>query len=244
MSEIRFAVEKIKNSSFLVCFSGAGISAESGIPTFRDEDGLWKKYDPKIFDIVFFKQNPHKCWQYIYEIFYEKYTDFEPNFAHKALAKLEQLGYLKVIITQNIDNLHHKAGSKNVLEFHGTIRELICPRCRSVFNTFEIIKKKKMPPICTNCNNILKPNFVFFGEPIPSDIYSSSFEYTQKSDVMIVVGTSGEVYPAALLPQIVKNNGGTIIEINPKNAAFANEAKDIFIKATAVEAFQEIMKFF
>lgn len=239
-SKIRICVEKIRNSAHLICFSGAGISAESGVPTFRDEDGIWKKYSPEIFDINYFNKNSKECWQAIYDLFILETNNIIPNAAHNALYELEKKGYLKAIITQNIDNLHQKAGNKNVIEFHGNTRELICPKCHKL-EEISYIDKNNLPPLCSNCNSVLKPNFVFFGEQIPEQAYNKSYELVQKSDVIIVIGTSGAVYPAAIIPEIVKNNGGCIIEINPNNNVFALEKDDVYIQLSAVEAMTKIV---
>lgn len=239
-SKIRICVEQIRNSAHLVCFSGAGISAESGVPTFRDDDGIWKKYSPEIFDIDYFNRNSKDCWQAIYEIFILGTEQIKPNAAHYGLYELEKMGYLKAIITQNIDNLHHKAGNTNIVEFHGNTRELICRNCNKI-DSISVIDKSNLPPVCTNCQTVLKPNFVFFGEQIPQKAYNKSFELAQKSDLMIVIGTSGVVYPAALLPEIVKKNGGCIIEINPQNKVFADNKSDIYLQLSAVEAMSLII---
>ncbi len=130
---IEEAAKLIKNAKHVTAFTGAGISVESGIPPFRGENGLWSKFDPLFLDINYFRQNPLKSWKLIKEIFYDFFGKAEPNSAHTALAEMEKSGYLNSVITQNIDNLHQTAGSKNVFEFHGTSKNLICTNCDKIY---------------------------------------------------------------------------------------------------------------
>jgi NAD-dependent deacetylase len=174
-----------------VVLSGAGISAESGIPTFRSKGGLWEKYDPAIYaSIEVFRKDPSRYWTIRGE-FIRKYEEFQPNPAHLALVDLETMGIVRHVITQNIDGLHKKAGSKNVVEIHGSLREIYCLQCGKEFLAPEI--PNGMPPYC-ECGGVLKPNTVLF--------------------VMLLIGTSAVVYPAASLPSLAKQNGAKIIEIN------------------------------
>ena len=239
MNEYKKAAEIIKNAKNLVAFTGAGISVESGIPTFRGPTGLWSKYDPKILDIDFFIQNPKESWKYIKEIFYDYMQDIKPNEAHYFLADLEKKGILKAVITQNIDNLHQKAGSKNVIEFHGTASKLECINCKNKFNSNEI-SLDILPPLCPKCKGILKPDFVFFKEPIPKDALEKSIYYSQNADVMLVIGTTGEIMPASELPFLAKQNGAKIIEINIEPSNYTNSITDIFLKDKATLASKKL----
>jgi len=241
MDNYKKAAQIIKNSKNLVAFSGAGISVESGIPTFRGPTGLWSKYDPKILDIDFFLQNPKESWEKIKEIFYDYMQNVKPNKAHYCLAELEKKGKLKGIITQNIDNLHQKAGSKNVIEFHGTAEKLICMNCEKAYNKNEI-SFEKLPPKCKECGGLLKPDFVFFREPIPKDAFEKSIELMQNADVVLIIGTTGEIIPASELPYIAKENGAVIIEINPEYSNYTNKITDIFLQEKATKACVEIEK--
>jgi len=228
------ASEIIKNSSFVVAFTGAGISVESGIPTFRGPEGLWSRYDPKILDIDFFLSNPKESWEKIKEIFYDYMGNTAPNDAHKFLAYLEKIGILKAVITQNIDSLHQKAGNKNVIEFHGTASKLVCLNCYKKFSSDEI-DLDLLPPMCPECMGLLKPDFVFFSEPIPKKALEESLKLSQECDCMLVIGTTGEIMPASELPRIAKQNGAKIIEINIEKSSYTQTITDIFLndKATA-----------
>ena len=163
---IEEAAKLIKNAKHITAFTGAGISVESGIPPFRGENGLWNKFDPIFLDINYFHQNPHKSWKLIKEIFYDFFGKAKPNVAHLVLSEMERAGYINSVITQNIGNLHQKAGSKEIYEFHGTSQNLICTNCNKVYSA-NIIDLNNLPPKCKKCGTVLKPDFVFFGEPIP-----------------------------------------------------------------------------
>ena len=239
MNEYIRAAKLIKNSKLTVAFTGAGISVESGIPTFRGKDGLWSKYNPEILDIDFFIQNPKESWLKIKEIFYDYMKNVKPNLAHIFLAELEKKNLLKAIITQNIDNLHQEAGSKNVIEFHGTAKKLNCLNCYQKYDVNEI-NLNILPPICPKCKGLLKPDFVFFKEPIPTDAFNKSIEYANKAEVMLVIGTTGEIIPASEIPKIAKQNGAKIIEINIEESNYTNTITDIFLKEKATVAAKKL----
>ncbi len=228
------AAQLIKNSKHAVAFTGAGISVESGIPPFRGADGLWSKYDPIVLDIGYFHKNTEAAWKVIRELFYDFFGKASPNGAHKTLAEWEQKGLLKSVITQNIDNLHQEAGSKIVYEFHGTASAMVCLNCNSKYPSPQI-NLKKLPPKCSKCNGILKPDFIFFGEGIPEEANIRSFEEAEKCDVFVVIGTTGEVMPASMLPPTAKNAGAKIIEINPEESYFSHHLADIHLKGKAGE---------
>lgn len=231
---IRNAVEVIINSKHITAFTGAGISVESGIPSYRGEGGLWTKYDTKVLDLNYFYNNPKDAWEVIREIFYDYFGKAKPNPAHFALAKLEQESNLKAIITQNIDNLHYEAGNKNVYEFHGNSKIMLCTKCGKKHKV-ENVKLDKLPPKCSACGGLLKPDFVFFGEGIPQDAYTKSFAEAEKADVFILIGVTGLVEPAASIPRIAKQKGATIIEINPQRTAYTETITDIFLQGKAGE---------
>ena len=144
---IRTAAEFIKKSKYLVTFTGAGVSVESGVPAFRGQGGLWTKYDPKVLDIDYFMKFPEKSWPVIIEIFYQYMGKAKPNAAHLILAKWEKKGLLQMIITQNIDNLHYEAGNRNIIEFHGNTRNLICLECRKIYKVDKIYLKIFLPDV-------------------------------------------------------------------------------------------------
>ncbi len=233
------AASVICAASHLVAFTGAGISAESGIPPFRGDNGIWSRYDPKILDIDYFNTNPARCWPIIKEIFYDFFGAAKPNRAHLALAELERDGLLSTLITQNIDDLHYRAGSREVIEYHGNSRLLACPSCRKRFEVAKV-DLTRLPPRC-DCGAVLKPDFVFFGEAIPANALAASEEAARRADVMLVIGTTGEVYPAALLPREASRRGATIIEINPQESAYTGDITDIFVRLPAVTAMERIL---
>lgn len=233
------AAETIRKAKYLVAFTGAGISVESGIPPFRGENGLWNRVDPIFLDIGFFRTKPLQSWKKIKEIFYDTLGDAEPNKAHEVLAKMEKRSFLESIITQNIDHLHQKAGNKYVYELHGTYKQLVCTECNTEYD-ISFSDLKFLPPTCYICKGILKPNIVFFNEPIPKFALKRSFEEAQKADVLLIIGTNAEVYPAAGIPPEAKKNGATIIEINICETHFTREITDIFICEKAVAAMEKI----
>jgi len=238
---INDALKLLIKSNHTTAFTGAGISVESGIPPFRGENGLWSKYDPVFLDINYFYKNPEKSWELIKEIFYDFFGKAEPNDAHFSLAELEKLGYIQMIITQNIDYLHQKAGSKNVIEFHGTSSRLVCEFCNESYEfNKEIIQT--LPPRCKKCNHILKPDFVFFSEPIPEPARTLAFNEADEANLFLVIGTTGEIYPASQIPFIAKRNGAKIIEINVKESNYTQSITDVFIKEKATTAMKEILK--
>ena len=240
-STLTEAIELIKNAKHITAFTGAGISVESGIPPFRGIDGLWSKYDPQILDLSYFFNNPKESWMVIKEIFYDFFGKARPNDAHKGLAALESNGMLQEIITQNIDNLHQEAGSKVIHEFHGNSKKLICTSCKTIYNSTEI-DLKKLPPLCKHCHSLLKPDFIFFGEGIPQKAYHASVLAAKKSDVFLVIGTTGEIMPACHIPIMAKYNGTKIIEINPEHSKYTHSITDIFLKEKASVALNQIVK--
>lgn len=239
--KIELAANLIRKAKYAVAFTGAGISVESGIPPFRGENGLWNTTDPIFLEIDFFRKKPLQSWIKIKEIFYDSLGDAEPNIAHEILAKMEKRSFLETIITQNIDHLHQKAGSKYVYEIHGTYKQLVCTECSSEYD-MSFADLNYLPPTCFICKGILKPDMVFFNEPIPKFAKKRSFEEAAKADVLLIIGTNAEVLPAAKIPEIAKENGAKIIEINIKPSHFTNTVTDIFLKMKATEAMKEIGK--
>lgn len=231
----------IKTASRITVFTGAGISVESGIPPFRGDDGLWSKYDPIFLDINFFYRNPEKSWQLNKEIFYDFFGQSNPNQAHFIIARLERKGLVNTVITQNIDNLHQKAGSKNVIEFHGTSRLLTCIICQQQID-FKKELLEDLPPLCPECNGLLKPDYVFFGEPIPEKASIESFREADLSDLFIIIGTTGEIQPASLIPYQAARNGAKILEINTQNSNYTNTITDIFLQGKATKVMMNLEK--
>jgi len=210
----------------IVALTGAGISAESGIPTFRGENGLWKKYRPEELATpeAFFK-NPETVWEWY---FWRRriIAKAEPNPAHMALKKLEDnLGNDFWIITQNVDGLHQKAGCKNVVELHGNIWFDRCTSCSYIWEDREI--EFKGVPKCPKCSSTARPDVVWFGEAVRN--IDRAYELASNADIMLVIGTSAQVYPAALLPIVTKENGGKIIEINLERTQLSYVADEVHL---------------
>lgn len=238
-AKIEEAVKLIRKAKYMVAFTGAGISVESGIPPFRGDGGLWTTTHPIFLEIDFFKKKPLQSWLKIKEIFYDKLSDAEPNLAHEMLAKMEERSFLESVITQNIDHLHQKAGNKYVYELHGTYKQLVCTECSSEYD-MSFADLNFLPPTCYICKGILKPDMVFFNEPIPAFAKKRSFEEAQKADLLLIIGTNAEVLPAAEIPDLAKEKGAKIIEINIRPSLFSKTITDIFIEEKATEAMEKI----
>ena len=238
-TELQKAIDLVIESKYAIVYTGAGISVESGIPPFRGEHGLWSKYDPKVLDLSYFYSYPRDSWKVIKEIFYDFFGDAKPNNAHLAISELEKLGLVKAVITQNIDNLHYEAGSKEVYEFHGNSRMLVCTQCDEKYIASAIDLSDV--PLCNSCHAVLKPDFIFFGEAIPEEAYRKSVEAAQKADLVIVIGSTGEVYPAASIPPYAKETGAKVIEVNLEKSLFTDSITDIFIKGKAAEVMNNLL---
>ncbi len=239
---IEKAAKTLLEAKNAVVFTGAGISVESGIPPFRGQGGLWQKYNPIMLDLDFFHANYKEAWTEIHRLFYSFLGKAKANLAHEVIAKLEKRGIIKSVITQNIDHLHQEAGSSCVHEFHGTYKILECVSCKHDYRV-EDIDLNKLPPHCKSCNSILKPKFVFFGEQIPQDVSDLSFQAARQCDVMLVIGTTGEVVPASIIPEVAKiEAGATIIEINPSPSNFTNSLTDIFLQDKAGIVMSKILE--
>ncbi len=238
MNDLQQASQWIKNASYAVAFTGAGISVESGIAPFTGAGGLWNQYDPKFIEINFFLADPTRSWQEMKKIFFTDMDEAQPNTAHLVLGKLEKQGLLKGVITQNIDGLHQRGGSKNVQEFHGTIHTLSCLHCGRKYR-LEDINLDDVPPACL-CGGVLKPDFVFYGEGIPPRAYEQSVAMAQQADVMIVVGTAGQVMPACSLPLAAKEHGCKIIEVNPRKSSYTGHITDLYFPQPATQFFEAL----
>ncbi len=236
------AAEAIKKSKNLISLTGAGISVESGIPDFRSAGGLWEKYDPSIYaSIETFNNRPEKAWDMIFEMV-EVTASADPNPGHTALADLEAMGYLKAIITQNIDNLHQEGGSKEVIEYHGNASRLECQKCKSSYVAEDFDISTCEIPRCRKCSRILKPDVVFFGEMIPREALLQSDNLARFADAVIVVGTSAQVYPAASIPYEAKERGATIIEFNIEKTGLTRQITDIFIEGPAGTTLPQVVE--
>lgn len=236
MKEINEAVRKLKSSRQTVALTGAGISTASGIPDFRGDHGLWKMYDPsKYAHINTFRSNPEKVWELAMKLL-EMSDKSLPNSAHLALAEMEKRGLLNYIITQNIDDLHHRAGNMNVISYHGTVRCGVCTLC----NKSEDVTIGKIP-VCRDCGKIMKPGFTLFGEAVPPAAYLEARNLASYADVFMIIGTSAVVQPAADLPFIARENGAYIIELNNSETGLSNYITDCFIKGRIEETLPELL---
>jgi NAD-dependent deacetylase len=238
---IKRAAEDLASARNVVALTGAGISTESGIPPFRGKGGLWEKFDPlEIAHIDAFMRDPARVWNILVKEMKAIVDAASPNDAHKGLAKLEAMGKLKSIITQNIDGLHQAAGNTDVIEFHGTFARQRCMDCNTKYDTRDI-DISEIPPRCT-CGGILRPDAVFFGEMIPQDAMWRSRQAASDCDLMLVVGTSAVVQPAALMPVFAKNSGAKIIEINPEKTPLTVDTSDYLIMGKAGEVMNRIVR--
>ncbi|ABR31745.1 sigma factor [Thermosipho melanesiensis] len=216
----------------VVALTGAGISTSSGIPDFRSEDGLYKEYGYELFSYEFFKNHPDIFYEYIKKEFPKMYKA-NYNMSHKLLAELEEMGYLLGVITQNIDDLHNKAGSRNVIELHGNATHFYCEECE---------RKYSFPKeyICS-CGGLIRPDIVFFGEPV-NDI-DRVFELLDKAETLLVMGTSLQVYPASNFPVYVKERGGILIIVNREETQYDNFA-DFVLHMNVEEFSKKVLKYF
>lgn len=242
MQNIAEIAELIKKSKYAIAFTGAGISVESGIPPFTGAGGLWEKYDPKFIELEFFYSDAKKSWEEMRKIFFDSMGKAMPNKAHKVLSDLEKQKFIKGVITQNIDGLHQSAGSKNTVEFHGTISSLMCIDCGLKFDTSKTDINVGIPRC--SCGGILKPDFVFYGEGIGRENYAKANEMINKTDLLIAVGTAGRVMPAAYLPFISKRNGALIVEINTLESVYTKQITDYYFQMKASNFFSELEKSF
>ena len=228
--------QELINSKKIVFVTGAGISQESGIPTFRGKDGYWRKHDPmKLATIDAFFDNPNLVWEW-YEDRRNNILSVKPNGGHFAIADIEKFRDV-VVLTQNIDNLHQRSGSTNVLELHGSIIRIKCTVCNFSDNITQSFES--LPPKCT-CGNILRPDVVWFGEELPQNIWKNAMKEASTCDVMIIVGTSLAVSPANTLPIYAKQNGATLIEVNPEKTVMSNNM-DLSIQATSATILPKIL---
>jgi NAD-dependent deacetylase len=174
------------------------------------------------------------------KMFYDFLDKVRPNAAHQALATLEQKGVLKALVTQNIDDLHRAAGSQTVHEFHGNYRRLTCLACHAHYGAAQV-NLAEVPPTCRMCGGVLKPDIIFFGEAIPEPARTDSFDAADACDVILVVGTSGEVMPACLIPRVAKEHGATVIEVNKAPSAFTDTITDVFLEGPAGEVLTRLL---
>jgi NAD-dependent deacetylase len=246
-AQIEKAAKLLIRSKYVTCLTGAGISVASGIRPFRGPGGIWTELgEPPPDGYQRFLDDPKAHWENALQgmnsdnNFLQAADNAIPNQAHYALAELEELGVLKFLITQNIDNLHITAGSTKIAEIHGNIKKLRCIECGSRFDR-DTVSLEEIPPKCPKCGGMIKTDIVMFGEPIPRDVLRTCERETAKSDCMLLFGTSAVVYPAADFPLVIKRNSGRLIEINPQETELTPYC-DISIRGEAGEVLAELVK--
>ncbi len=205
--------ERLSRASRLVILTGAGVSRESGIPTFRGEEGLWEQHSAEdLATMEAFERDPELVWRW-YDYRRQIIAEASPNPAHEAIARLEGLFEDLVLVTQNVDGLHERAGSAHPTELHGNIWRARCTKEHTVTELLEN-PLSSIPPRCEKCGSLLRPDVVWFGEPLPMEAYEASHQAASSCDAMLVVGTSAVVRPAASLPLVAKHNGAFVVEVN------------------------------
>lgn len=233
---IQARVNEIKKITFV---TGAGISQESGIPTFRGKDGLWRNHDAmRLASIDAFYDDPKLVWEW-YNDRRRNILQALPNPGHKAIAELEKYAQVAVL-TQNVDELHQRAGSSNVQELHGSIIKIRCTVCD--FKDRVLTEYDDSLPIC-KCGNILRPDVVWFGESLPQDVWERAIDFASKCDLMIVVGTSLVVSPANTLPNYARRNNAIVIEINPSSTEMSSNM-DLNIRETGASSLPKLVALF
>ncbi|MDD5094659.1 MAG: NAD-dependent deacylase [Dehalococcoidia bacterium] len=251
---IERAAADLIGSQYAIVLTGAGISTESGIQDFRGPQGLWttnRQAEAKAYERYgLFLKDPKAYWEEVsdsdslYATFFRDIRDSEPNPGHHALAALENLGIVKCIVTQNVDGLHEKAGSKNVIHYHGTVHKARCASCGSRFE-LDLISLEDLPPRC-GCGGIIKLDVVHFTEPIPSDVMEMARDEALKCDLMLICGTSAVVYPFAALPRITREMGkqnAKVIEINAEPTSLTHEnISDYLIQGQTGKTLPEIVE--
>jgi NAD-dependent deacetylase len=245
--DVLAAARRLKNAQLLVVLTGAGVAKESGVPTFRDAlDGLWAHYDPQqLATPAAFQANPKLVWDW-YAYRRQMIEGVKPNPGHLAISELEKLLPQVVVVTQNIDGLHHDAGSTDIIELHGNIRRYKCfYECRGKptlidLNTLDW-NRDAGPPACPYCGRWVRPDVVWFTEVLPDEAIHRAQELSRQADVMLVVGTSGVVYPAAALPGMAKEYGAYIIDVNPVRDEISTIA-DLFLDGPSGEVLPQIVQ--
>ncbi|MCX8156914.1 MAG: NAD-dependent deacylase [Verrucomicrobiae bacterium] len=221
-------LQAIRQARHIVAFTGAGVSAESGVPTFRDaQTGFWAQFKPEeLATPEAFAANPERVWQW-YALRRQRLRQVQPNPGHFALARMEQLAPRFTLITQNVDRLHQRAGSRNVLELHGCILRVRCPRDHFTLEDYHD-GHDPAPPRCPHCHAPLRPDVVWFGEMLPPDVLRDAEAAAENCDVFLSIGTSMQVYPAAQLPFTALDHGALVVEINPNPTALTEQATHAF----------------
>lgn len=240
-AQIERAAARLAAAESVVCLTGAGVSAESGVPTFRDaQTGLWSRFDPEeLASPQAFAADPGLVWRwYMWRL--QLLADARPNPGHFALARLAPLLSTFLLVTQNVDDLHEQAGSRNVLHLHGSLLRFRCDTCQQPHRLSDAEQQADAPPACAHCGGLVRPAVVWFGEGLPWDAVERAASAASTCDAMLVVGTSGLVYPAAQLPVIARQAGAAVIDVNPQPGPISSLA-DIFLQGKSGEILPELL---
>jgi NAD-dependent deacetylase len=245
VDDVRLLAELIRARGPCVALTGAGVSTESGIPDFRSPSGMWATVDPREYaSLSAFRRNPERVWSF-YATRYRMLVDAEPNRAHRALAELEHRGLIEAVVTQNIDLLHERAGSEQVVEVHGSIRTASCTECGRRHSLEEVLEllagAGAGTPRCTHCGGVLKPDVVFFEELLPESELERAFELARRARLLLVVGSSLEVYPVAGLPDATLAAGGDVAIVNRGSTPFDSRAR-VLIDVGAGDVLAEVVR--
>ncbi|MEN1836132.1 NAD-dependent deacylase [Pseudomonas lijiangensis] len=239
--------QQLKEAQHVMVFTGAGASAESGIPTFRDAlTGLWERFDPaQLATNEAFRADPALCWGW-YEWRRQKVLQAQPNVAHIAIAELAKCLPKLTVVTQNVDDLHERAGSQDVIHLHGSLHSPRCIECGQAYTlplTSDALPEdggRIEPPRCSACRGCIRPGVVWFGEMLPEDAWSAGFAAAAECDVFLSIGTSGIVYPAAELPLRALGHGATVVHINP--VRFDVSSQEHFLEGPASVVMQSLLR--
>jgi NAD-dependent deacetylase len=232
---IKDAAEAIARARVVIGFTGAGVSVESGIPDFRNAENFWEGFNLESFETEIdnreaFENQPDKVWRFFHKAI-SVMEKAKPNDCHNAMARLGTIGKMTAVITQNVDGLHQEAGSANVIEIHGNIRQLHCPDCEACYDWHEV--RNADIPLCPSCESMLRPDVPLFGEEIKIEPFSASRLLAVNTQVMVIVGAYGAVAPINKIPLIAKENGALIIEINMDKSLYTDRITDIFLQGRA-----------
>ncbi len=235
-------IAELKSAKSILFFTGAGISAESGVDTFRGKGGVWNKMSAQeLASFDGFMKNPNLVWKW-YQYRRKIVRETEPNIGHKVIAQLEKHFNKVTVVTQNVDNLHKRARSSNILELHGNIERNFCMDCKTFYGVENFLDSEKAPR-CKKCGGMIRPDVVWFGETLPQEIFAEAERKAAESDICFIVGTSAVVYPAAYIPISAKEAGATLVEINIEPTNISNQV-DYSITGKAGEVLPKLFEFF
>ncbi len=220
-------ISNMKRAARIVVLTGAGVSAESGVPTFRGEDGLWKKFRPEeLASFDAFISNPRLVWEW-YSYRRRLISEVKPNPGHYALARMEDVVENFCLVTQNVDGLHRSAGSRRILELHGNIMRNRCMECGRKDESADLDVGDRLPRC--RCGGLMRPDVVWFGEMLPQEILNSAFREAEEAEVFLSIGTSAVVQPAASLPLVAKRNGAYVVEINMESTPITSQVDETIL---------------